>query len=598
MITYILTDRINKKIARDYSGCFFISHRRLSRREVQLIHEFNFRRMYLSKFDDLEKEGFYREFDRFWNELIRDFGPQHVFWRNAVSSKMQEGSQSISYFVLLLWTLKNIEKKNSFSLVVICENVEEVGVFSLWASQNGLKLVRTISWWQLFSKRISQEFWNLGKFFYFTYLCFKKKRIAPKISLENFSPMDKRTLVVSEFYSHSISNGKYQHPCWGPLYQFFSEQNQKFSILGDTIDVPSPAIRNDLEAAYRSFNLFYLYSLVGWWTIIKVSLRVFFRRISIGPCFFDGCDLAPLVRWHLRRFNYPFNINAEIFFEGVKRINQGQFQRMLITFEDNLFERACIQAFCALNKQGVVEGYSHGMICPFNMKLYLTDQEKDRRPQCDRYLTCGDYASKLLSVVACRPSQNIISACTFRSIPIFKYEDLQAHAKDVILVAFDGFYNAAQQFDWLVENKEAFGNYRVVLRAHPNVPWEYIFRHSLYALPEGFEISKEDLKKEFSRTFCVVYRSASIGLQAVLNGIPAIHMCVDLPLEGDPMYELNQLKWVVHNSEELKKALIQIKELSVQENEEARLKATKFAEEYFSPMTEHSIKPFFEWSIK
>lgn len=593
MITCILTDKISKNISKKYNNSFFTSNRRLCDREISLIRQFSFKKLYLPSLSAPEIQEFYREFDKFWDELIVDFGHDHVFWRNAVSSKMQEWDKSIGYLTLVLWTLKNISKKSDFRLVIVCESFEEIQVFSQWCLQEGFIIVKAISPARLWFKRVAQECWNFVRFFYIVYVCCKKKNAAPRIGGGKMREDLGETLIVSEFYSYSIRGGDYRDPCFGQLHQIFLEQNHKFIILADLIDAPLRSTRDDLRLC-QSVNLFYIYSLLGWFTIIRVLFRLLIHRLHITrPCSFYGCDLSALVRWHLRRFNYAFNVNAELFFEAVKELGRRyRFRRMLLIFEDNVLERACIQAFRILNKQAIIEGYSHGVIYPLNLKLHLTDQERDKKPQCDRYLTCGNHASQLLSRIGNRPPEKIVSACALRSIPVFEPEELEHDSKNTVLVALDGACNADQQFDWLVENKDVFQDHHVVLRAHPNVPWDYIRKRSIYIIPKEFEISQKNLKEDFARSFCVIYRIASIGLQAILNGIPSIHMQIDLPLEGDPICGLNRLKWVVRNPAELREALMQIKNISVEEMNKARTQARRFAEEYFGPATRDRIGHF------
>ena len=94
-----------------------------------------------------------------------------------------------------------------------------------------------------------------------------------------------------------------------------------------------------------------------------------------------------------------------------------------------------------------------------------------------------------------------------------------------------------------------FKDYKIRLRGHPNVPLEKLLAQCINALPDNFHLSNNDLKADIENSFCVIYRQSSVGIQALMNGVPAIHLNIDAPLSCDPIMDLEVCKWTVRSPE-------------------------------------------------
>ena len=82
-------------------------------------------------------------------------------------------------------------------------------------------------------------------------------------------------------------------------------------------------------------------------------------------------------------------------------------------------------------------------------------------------------------------------------------------------------------------------------------------------------------------------------MQALLNGIPVIHLNIDSPLIGDPLFEYNKIgKWTVKNAEELENALNEINNLLNIDKKMIRVNASSFINEYFTPPNSAGIEDF------
>jgi hypothetical protein len=181
-----------------------------------------------------------------------------------------------------------------------------------------------------------------------------------------------------------------------------------------------------------------------------------------------------------------------------------------------------------------------------------------------------------------REPSGIESACSLRYIPIDIDREKQIGQPNV-LVALDGVNGCATVLDWFIENADVFKGYNVILRAHPNVTLGRLLEQCLNELPDHFHESDEDLKTDIERCFCVIYRQSSVGLQALMNGVPVIHVNIDAPLPCDPIMSLKALKWTVRTPGELINALKEIEVLEQEKVKESMHIAQEYADEYFAP---------------
>ena len=130
------------------------------------------------------------------------------------------------------------------------------------------------------------------------------------------------------------------------------------------------------------------------------------------------------------------------------------------------------------------------------------------------------------------------------------------------------------------------------MRGHPNLPVKLLLKKTINNLPQNFSISYNTLEYDLCHCFCVLYRHSSIGLQSLINGLPVIHLNIDLPINGDPINNYMNAKFVVNDVNELNLALLKIKTLTHSELDSLKLKSIEYSNTYFTPSNTKSYKMF------
>jgi hypothetical protein len=590
-----ITNRIHEKMNIDGGELLLLSTRTLSPREIELARGKKIKRLYLPSLSAKETEEFFQEFDLFWDGVVKAFAPDHFFWRNVVSSKMQEWEESAAYFLLVLYTLSRWRLEQHDAVVILlCSSIAEEQVCADWAKKEGWSIVKgaaTPRFLSFLGERL-RAIWkyvrHVTAFLYF-------KLLASLYAPYNALPEDARTLIISFLYLKNITGGKYNDPFFGDLHHVLQHKGKAAVYLCGFLDDFKKTICKLGEV--RDVKILTPYALISWPKALRIIFALFFRQLSIKQAVFCGCDLSGLLKWNAQRYDYYFNFDSEVFFEAIRKICRiHTFSRMIILFEGNVIERACLQAFREENR-GVVVGYSHAVIYPMNLKIHLAPGEVFSRPEPDYLLASGPETKRLMTLIGGRKADEIISACALRHIPR-AYKNNAEFGGDSVLIALDGGpFGSSTVLDWILENGDLFQEYEVVIRAHPSVPMNRLLGQCFQDVPEGFSISKDDLESDMRNAFCVLYRQSSVGLQALLNGLPIVHLNIDAPLPCDPMACDSDYRWEVRTSQELSAALRDIVSLSREDKDKVVMSAEKYGHDYFMPPHESNMRGFWEKKV-
>ncbi len=591
MVDLTITDRLHQKIFKDKTLPHLISMRPLTKKEIVLARRLGICRYYLPSLTETESAEFFKEFDNFWDQLISHFDHDHPFWRNAVSSKMQEWENSASYLALMLYTLAKMSNKESLCIIILCASLEEEDVCEEWGKKRGWKVYRRPYLLLPYEVRhIFQKIRNLKNFFYTFVICLCKKSFSPKYKPKKHL-VNKKILIASLFYLSSFKNGKYIDPFFGNLHYTILKHGFSITYLCSPLEKFIDSVKK--VRRHTGVSIMLTYSLVSWFELILLAFKVCKRRFQIPRAIFLGCDFSKLIKWNLHRSYELFNLDAEIFSAATGKLcKSGKYVRLIQLYEGNVFERGCIQAF-RKHGSGDIVGYSHGVIFPLNLKIRITDNERLLRPEPDFFICTGSENKRLFAQIGNREPSRIYPGCSLRHIANVNNTEIMENNQSNILVALDGVRSSVIVLDWLIENAEVFKNYKIRLRAHPNVSLKGLLGQCLNNSPDNFYQSDGNLETEIKNSLCVLYRQSSVGMQALLNGVPAIHLDVDAPLISDPIMSLNAYKWRIQTSEELLRTIQEIHALDYGKRKDLICDARENAKNYFTFPNNENILPFY-----
>ncbi len=588
MVNIIIVESIKNEIFdKNISQYRFLSSRELSSLETYRLKQNHLHRYYLPLLNEKDSKEFFYEFDQFWAELVTPFKRDHLFWRRSVSSKMQEWEFSLGYFLLILFTLAKFSQEKDLNIVFICKR-EETDALYCWAQKRQWNIVYIQR--DLIGRTVSK----IKSFFLYgrrvLSLCYNKI-LSPHVQIKDLN-FNGACLMTSFFYARSLTDHEYKDPFWGELDLFLEKNGCKTLFLTDSLQRLTLSIRHKINMIKKK-NVFLPYTFMKWKDVFCCCFKAPFIKVKISNARFYDQDFAKLTEAYANKYYCRFNFIAESFYHAIKRLcSYVEFNDLFIIFEGNSIERASMQGF-SQKGNGIIKAYAQGVTYPLNLKLRCASGEKGHRIDPDIFISTGPYARELLSYVGNRNLDVIKGGCSLRTIPP-QGEPLKKEHLNKVLIAFDGVNSSVSLLDWICENAKMFQGYEVILRGHPNVPLEHVRTKMVEALGKNFEFSSLPLKEDIERCFCVLYRHTSVGLQALLNDTPIIHLAIDSPLSGDPIQELIEGKWVAQTPEEVAECLKYIKNLSDKDKRSFVVAAQKFVFQYFAEPDDINLRSFIE----
>ena len=564
---------------------FYFHTRKLSRAEILFVRSSGLERLSLRPLSSDEQQRFFREFDLFWCQVIKGRGPQEACWRNGVFSKMQEWENSAGYLALTLFTLSLHPPVDGTDLIVLPGSIQEADLWCDWAAAQGWPVVtNTFS----LGERVVQEVENVLRALRLSGLALLKKWQVRSVGFRGQACPDGSVLLLSMFYRRALLAEVYEDQFFGHIRDEFRKNGRECVTLGDALDGLRPGDGVRLGTEGRPVSI---YSVVSWPGLIVGIGAVLFRALRFRECSFNGCDFSALLSWQARSFRYDFNLTAEFFYWAILRLaSQRRFCKMLYGYEGNVYERAAIQAFRRSCK-APVDAYSHGVLFPLNLKLYSCSAESGTAPEPDRYLVCGHHVREIFARMS-NTLRPVLPVCTLRNIPQVGQKASVEVAE--VLIVLDGVWSAATMLDWLYVRADIFEGRSVAVRPHPNVRGERLFGQCPHYRAGLFRVSERPLADDLKDAFCVIYRQSSVGIQALMNGIPIIYLNVDQPLGGDPLDQAGPGWMVVEDADALRMALARVpdarRDLSLMGD------ASKIAERYFAAPSAALLRPFLEVS--
>jgi hypothetical protein len=590
MCGLIITDRLGKQLNHLQGELYFLALRPLKVAETSFVKSCGIKRYYLPTLTDQESSSFFQEFDRFWDQLVKPFPETHQFWRNCVSSKMQEWEHSSAYLALILFVLTCRRKELPFHLIIITSNITEEQLFLDWGLENGypIKCVHALTkpnW----VRKILQEGLNIRNFVYVSLIYIYKKWISPKITIQPLNS-SKTILISSLLYPNSWPDNSYRDPFFGKIHTDL-KVNGGYNVifLCDALAGFRKAVA--LSEQDTTSTVYFPESLISLSELLALLWQQLTKKLKIGEVLFGGVDFSMLIGWNYRRTYGSFNFGAEVYFRAIGNLmKQYSFSNLIQLYEGNVFERGCIQAFRQKSAAPVI-GYAHGVIYPINLKLRFSNIDLKQQPQPDYYACLGEENKSLLKDIGRRQSSRVRAGCTWRAIPNQgNSEDIEKTEK-IVLVALDGVRSTIAIIDWLFEYSGELSEFRFLLRAHPNVPIKSLLSQTLFDKPANFEFSLSSLNDDFRKCFCVIYRQSSVGAQAILNGVPAIHLAIDTPLSCDPLMRVKNVK-KVRIVRELQQELQFLLGLGENEKLDHLKDAVVYINDYFMPPNTENLLHF------
>jgi hypothetical protein len=276
-------------------------------------------------------------------------------------------------------------------------------------------------------------------------------------------------------------------------------------------------------------------------------------------------------------------------------LKQCSIHTFTTTYENNPWEKICILSLREYSPSTKIIGYQHAVISRASANMYISKEEIPFIPMPDKVVTTGDITKSILEKYGSYPRNSIKSSCALRHEYIYelKMKDFTRSCK--ILVALEGVYECYKLVNFVFNALSNTKDFQVIIRTHPARPFDRIKNDLCFDIDShtNYSVSNQkSLKDDLSEVDILIYWGSTVSMEALMMGIPVIHVSLDDIVTVDPLFDCSHLKWTVRNVEELQEVILQIYNLPEQSYLDQYNEAKSYIEKYLKKVTNKRLSEF------
>ncbi len=541
-----------------------------------------------------EKDRLDREYLDFIAGLAQQSGSK-FWWANSLSEK-NELLSPFYYRITVLYAFERwLKDHRGQDCIVICDD-------GLWDPVRSLlRRDHQVEGGGRWFKNLSKTIRNACRYIIKLKLaCLRElyrmvlSRLCLKISGKLKSLRNAR--VIKSWVDHrSYRSGKYQDAYFPHVLTYFQNNQVPHILLADIIQ----DFRRHLVAIARDKENFivpieYFLSLKDLWrafVVQWVERPRFLRQANFGEL-----DVTALVREELAEsfFSTRFFNNVLYYFKIKGLSRKLDMHSFIYTFENYAWEKMCLLALKESSDHISTVGFQHAFIAKNSFRYLLGKDEAGIVPSPERIVTMGDVTRRILVSYGRWPQNILKTGCALRQSQTMNADQASNARSRNILVAFSMTrLDSIKILEFIFE--AGLGNYphKVYLRFHPQTPVQEVLKSLSFEMPSNFEISRApSLSEDLKRAGVVLYTFTTVGLEALANGIPAVYLDVNSPLDLDPLFECEHLKDRAGRPQELKDKVEQLLDLQPADYTRSLGEARRYLKDYFYPVNDQSLALF------
>lgn len=545
-------------------------------------------------------ESFREEFFKAYVDLIGSIGARLnsiYWWASFTASKNRFISKLLQTLFAYYSVCRAIRKNPEKSILLVNPPRGMVKALKRHCNQNLIAFKNIDYPHHSYYKLVKDGFEHFMRIIY--YLLNSSSRIfyARKYFRKNFDKNHKvkdyyvlRTWV----YPTSITeSGGFSDSFFGRLPEFLSSKKGNLlvmaGIIGDYKTIASRLSKcKDYFIVPQEFFLKYS-------DPVKSALDCYFHRIKLKDTIvFYGLDVTEIIQEELDRDYTRYTRNELIQRYVIKNmLEYFSINTFAVTYENNPWERLCLLTVKEFSSSTMTIGYQHAVVTRASANMFPSRNEINVAPMPDKIITVGEVTKRAMEKYGCYPNRLIRPSCALRHEYLYKLRNKEIIKNKSILVALEGVPECYKLVNF-VYTALSFEDYFVTIRTHPERPFEKIRKDICFDIStnKNFSISTQTLKNDLDAAGILIYWGSTVALEALMMGIPVVHVNLNDIISVDPLFECNHLKWTVRTAEELKKAITEIYNLSQDNYTLQYRKARAYIEDYLRKPTDERLCEF------
>ncbi|MCR4290324.1 MAG: hypothetical protein NUV86_08720, partial [Candidatus Scalindua sp.] len=400
-------------------------------------------------------------------------------------------------------------------------------------------------------------------------------------------------------YESSIGrDNKYSDSFFGRLPEFLIGKGERVVILAGIVNNYGRVLKK-LSKCEENYPIIPQEYFLRMSDVVKVALEVYFNRINLREKIeLYDLDVTTIIQDELdTNYRETLYIRTELLQRYIIKnmLAQCSIHTFTTTYENNPWEKICILSLSEYSSSTKIMGYQHAVISRASANMYVSKDEMPFIPMPDKVLTTGDITKSMLEKYGSYPKNSIKSSCALRHEYIYKLKRKDFTRSCKILVALEGVYECYKLVNFVFNALSGTNDFQVIIRTHPARPFNKIKNDLCFDIDShtNFSVStQKTLKEDLSEVDILIYWGSTVAMEALMMGIPVIHVSLDDIVAVDPLFDCRHLKWTVKNREELQEVISQIYNLPEQNYLDQYDEAKSYIEKYLKKVTDNRLYEF------
>jgi len=339
---------------------------------------------------------------------------------------------------------------------------------------------------------------------------------------------------------HSFDGkGVYHERYFGGLSSYLKKNGEHVAIVPHILSVIP--YRKTIDNIARSKNVFLVpHAFLS----IRDILSVFFTTLINRPkktvfARFGGMDISEVIHEDLKNDWIEGHMASDmLFYRFVKRMKEKGLavDTAIYPYENHAWEKILCVAMREFYPSAYLIGYQHATVRMMQLNHFFSRHESGIVPLPDRIVTNGRYPKELF-IRSGYPDEKVVRGGAIRYAYLLesKIEAKRRGGNPVVLVTPSIGTFGAELIWKIFEAFEHRGECKVLIKCHPDTPFQAISGYLDISFPEHFIISDRPVAELLKESDVLLYTDSTTCIEAIAAGVPAVHVESDFSIDIDPL---------------------------------------------------------------
>lgn len=520
-----------------------------------------------------------------------------MWWASRLSEKNIYTSKTFLHACYVRCAMKLAEEKNGIMVVFFVEkdDVRKAILINLGMMRAGRTLQDAIDSVKRISEAAVRRAWFIA--FNFWFIISAKYVYGLEMGVNK---KDKYALMHT-FVRPELFDGKggFRETYFGKLPEFMGKKGKHVRFIPRSLRSRQyEEILKNIKTTPGKFIV--PHAFLGFTDVLSAAWESSRSvRIKNVPRF-EGMDIGWLVRGDLEGDSVGGRLANDLLLpKFVRRISEMgiQVEELIYSFENQPWEKLLVMAMRREYSDARLVGYQHSTLSTMHLSYFFSKNERNAIPLPDAVITNGEHEREML-ISAGYPKKIVITGGAIR-YPYMMLGSTKRGKKqgepETFRVVVACSIDRMESFELIGKAVEAFkgrAEYDVIIKCHPHLPFDEIFRNGVVELPENFSIAEEPTSELLADSDIVLYTSTTVCLEAIGAGVPIIHVMSDFTIDLNQMDSYGvEIPEAKDGNGILKQAKL-IKETGAERFTEKRARWQEIFEDTFGNVTEEVYSKF------